>query len=45
MSDAENKDSVDARVYELGYLLVPSITEEDVPVHYGNLKELVHALG
>lgn len=34
------KDSV-SRVYELGYLLVPSIAPEDIPINYGNLKELV----
>lgn len=34
-----------SRVYELGYLLVPSIAEEDVPVSYGNLKELVLSFG
>jgi|SRR3989344_8462674 len=35
------KQENDARVYELGYLLMPTIKEEDVPVSYGNLKELV----
>ncbi len=35
----------DARVYELGYLLVPTIKEEDIAVHYGNIKELVVSLG
>jgi ribosomal protein S6 len=34
----------DARVYELGYLLVPTIAEEDLSVNYGNLKELVASL-
>jgi ribosomal protein S6 len=29
------------RVYELGYLLSPAISEEDVPVVVGNLKELI----
>lgn len=36
----EEEDS-SSRVYELGYLLVPTIAEEDIPVNYGNLKELV----
>ena len=33
--------ALDARVYEVGYLLVPNLSEEDVPTIYGNLKELV----
>ena len=37
-----NKNS---RVYELGYLLVPSIPPEDVSINYGNLKELVSSFG
>ena len=54
MSDAENKVNIDeviekgdanSKVYELGYLLVPSIKEEDLPVNYGNLKELVTSFG
>lgn len=35
----------DARVYELGYLLVPSIKEEDLTIHYGNIKEMVTSFG
>lgn len=31
----------DSRVYEVGYLLIPSFSEENVPVVYGNLKELI----
>ncbi|MFZ3011683.1 MAG: 30S ribosomal protein S6 [Minisyncoccia bacterium] len=38
-------DNVDTganqRVYELGYLLVPTIAEENLPAMYGNIKELV----
>lgn len=34
-----------SRVYELGYLLVPSLSEEDVPVTFGNLKELIYSFG
>lgn len=47
----ENKDEneiiegVDERVYELGYLLVPTVSTEDVPVLYGNLKELISSFG
>ncbi len=40
---AENMDS-EARIYEVGYLLTPSTEEADVPVEYGNLKELVASL-
>jgi len=42
----ENKIETDAnsRVYELGYLLVPTIGELDVPVVVGNLKELISSL-
>ncbi len=35
----------DARVYEVGYLLVPTLGEENVPAIYGNLKELVSSFG
>ncbi|MEI7765388.1 MAG: 30S ribosomal protein S6 [bacterium] len=31
----------DLKVYEVGYLLVPSIPEEEVGAVYGNLKELI----
>jgi ribosomal protein S6 len=33
------------RIYEVGYLLVPTVKEEDVPALYGNIKELVASLG
>lgn len=42
LSQEENSNS---RVYELGYLLVPTVLQEDVPVIHGNLKELVSSLG
>ncbi|MEK7190168.1 MAG: 30S ribosomal protein S6 [Patescibacteria group bacterium] len=38
------KEETNFRVYELGYLLAPTIPEADVPVQYGNLKELVASL-
>ena len=50
MTDAEDKVNNDSlvesedttpKVYELGYLLVSTIKEEDLGVSYGNLKELV----
>lgn len=47
MPENENEIEEDAnkRVYELGYLLAPNIAEEDVPVSYGNLKELILSFG
>lgn len=44
-SENEIERDANSRVYELGYLLVPSISEEDLPITYGNLKELVASLG
>ena len=40
----EVKES-DQKVYEVGYLLVPSIPEENVPAMHGDLKELVSSFG
>ncbi len=34
-----------ARVYELGYLLVPTITEDEIGAAYGNLKDVVMSFG
>jgi ribosomal protein S6 len=47
MSENENeiKEEANSRVYELGYLLVPTISPEDVPAAYGNLKELISSFG
>lgn len=49
MQEMENelsqKENSGSRIYELGYLLVPAIKEEDIPVNYGNLKELVLSFG
>ena len=54
MQDGENQinndiltetEDANSKVYEIGYLLVPTIKEEDVPVIYGNLKELVSSSG
>ncbi len=46
-NNEENKGAEDAnsKVYEVGYLLVPTIAEEDVAVNYGNLKDLVSSYG
>src|SRR3989339_470724 len=54
MQDAENKVNNDSlvetsdavsKIYEFGYLLVPTIKEEDLSVNYGNIKELVSSFG
>ncbi|MDP2788608.1 MAG: 30S ribosomal protein S6 [bacterium] len=44
MENGVEKDT-NSRVYELGYLLMPTIAEDGVPAAYGNLKELVSSLG
>ncbi len=48
MSELENKkdenQEVGHKVYEVGYLLVPTISPENAPAIYGNLKELVLSL-
>ena len=41
----EIKNEADSKVYELGYLLIPTIKEEDISINYGNLKELVVSFG
>ncbi|HEY4502893.1 MAG TPA: 30S ribosomal protein S6 [Candidatus Paceibacterota bacterium] len=48
MSDEENivtGEETEARVYELSYLLVPTISEENVGATFTNLKELVSSFG
>ncbi len=44
-SEVEVEINRDSKVYELGYLLVPTIAPDDVPRDYGNLKELVASFG
>jgi ribosomal protein S6 len=41
--DLQNMEENDAvtRVYEVGYLLIPTLSEEEVPAVYGNLKDLI----
>ena len=41
----EEEKDVNSRIYEVGYLLVPTISEDDLPASYGNMKELVVSLG
>lgn len=43
--DINEVAEADARVYEVGYLLVPTISEEVLPAEYGNIKELVASFG
>src|SRR3989344_5109338 len=44
-NDKVSLDISDRRVYELGYLLVPTLSEENVPASYGDLKNLIIELG
>lgn len=37
-------EDINSKVYEVGYLLVPTISEENIPVNYGNIKELISSL-
>ncbi|MFA5095604.1 MAG: 30S ribosomal protein S6 [Candidatus Paceibacterota bacterium] len=43
-SNNENIET-NSRVYELGYLLVPTLSLENMPISYGNLKDLIISLG
>ncbi|MFA5777935.1 MAG: 30S ribosomal protein S6 [Candidatus Paceibacterota bacterium] len=51
MSEVENKseneigEDTNSRVYEVGYLLAPTIIEENLPIVYGNLKDLISSFG
>ena len=39
------ENEIEGRIYEVGYLLTPNISEEELPASYGNLKELVGSFG
>lgn len=41
----ENAFVSDGRVYELGYLLTPALSPENVPARYGDLKDAIIGLG
>lgn len=41
----EAKEGTEARVYELGYLLIPTISTDEVPAVYGDIKQLISSLG
>ncbi len=43
--DIDKTNLGDSRIYEVGYLFVPTISEEELPVNYGNLKELISSYG
>lgn len=45
LKDGEENQGTEPRIYEVGYLLAPTIPGEEVPAVYGNLKELVSSLG
>ncbi len=45
MENSDENIETTSRIYEVGYLLSPTISEENMPVVYGNLKELVVSLG
>src|SRR3989344_8957577 len=44
-NELSSEENSNFRIYELGYLLVPTIKEEDIVIGYGNLKELVSSFG
>ena len=37
--------NIDSRVYEVGYLLVPTLSEEEMPAIYSSLKDTIASLG
>ena len=41
VAPADNSKDSDRRVYELGYLLLPTVPVENIPASYSNLKDLV----
>ena len=43
--DLDLENNADSRIYEVGYLLVPTIEEGGIPAVYGNLKELIGSFG
>lgn len=45
MENNNENIETNSRVYELGYLLVPTISEENIPIVYVNLKDFITGLG
>jgi ribosomal protein S6 len=37
--------NIDSKVYEVGFLLVPNLSEEEMPAVYGDMKGLISTLG
>lgn len=44
-SASSEKTAGEGRIYEVGYLLVPNIPEENISVNYGNLRDFIVSLG
>lgn len=45
MDNIEEKNEINSRVYEVGYLLLSSISEDEIPTHYTSLKDLIVGFG
>ena len=45
MDETQDLKESEPQVYEVGYLVLPTLSTEDVPVAYSNLKELTQSLG
>lgn len=45
VSDLTEEEILDPKVYEVGYLLVPTLSEEEIPKIYGDLKEIINSFG
>ena len=41
MENINESEEANSRIYEVGYLLVPTVSEENMPVNCGNLKDLI----
>lgn len=44
-NELNGKDEIGGRVYELAFHIVPTMTEENVPAKFGDLKSLVEGAG
>lgn len=45
MSTTEDHNEVDVQVYELGYLVLPSVTEDNLPTVVSNIRSLIEKAG
>jgi ribosomal protein S6 len=41
----EEEEGPEPRIYEVGYLMLPTISTDDILVKYGNIKDLIMSLG